>query len=68
MRQVHVPTYKLTMLLLSVQIEAFLNVQGIEADMDQWRSVGQPRNVYMNVTNAQVWNELLDHEGKDRRS
>ena len=64
MRQVHVPTYKLTMLLLSVQIEAFLNVQGIEADMDQWRSVGQPRNVYMNVTNAQVWNELLDHEGK----
>ena len=40
MRRVHVPTYKLTMLLLSAQIEAFLNVQGIEADVDQWHSVG----------------------------
>ena len=64
MRRVRVPTYKLTMLLLSAQIESFLNVQGIEADVDWWRSVGQPKNVYTNVTNARVWNELLDHEGK----
>ena len=64
MRRVRVPTYKLTMLLLSAQIEAFLNVQGIEVDVDRWRSAGQPNNVYTNVTNARVWNDLLDHEGR----
>ena len=63
-RRVRVPTYKLTMLLLSAQIEAFLNVQGIEMDVDRWRTVGQPNNIYTNVTNARVWNGLLDHEGK----
>lgn len=33
-RRVRVPTYRLTLLLLSVQIEAFLNVEGVEDDVD----------------------------------
>ena len=49
---VHVPTYKLTMLLLLAQIKAFLNVEGVEVDMDWWHSVGQPHNVYTDVTSG----------------
>jgi len=63
-RRVRVPTYKLTLLLLLVQIEAFLNVEGVEVDIDRWRTTGQPKGVYTDVTKARIWNQIIDHEGK----
>lgn len=63
-RQVRVPTYKLTLLLLSAQIEAFLNVEGVEVDIDRWRRTGPTKGIYTDVTKARVWNEIVDHEGK----
>ena len=63
-RRVRVPTYRLTLLLLSVQIEAFLNVEGVEVDIDRWRTTGRPEGIYTDVTKAHVWNQIADHEGK----
>ena len=63
-RWVRVPTYKLTLLLLLVQIEAFLNIEGVEVDIDQWCTTGQPKGVYTDVTKARIWNQIVDHEGK----
>ena len=63
-RRVRVPTYRLTLLLLSVQIEAFLNIEGAEVDVDQWRTTCPRKGVYTDVTKARVWNEIIDHEGK----
>ena len=47
-----------------MQIEAFLNIEGVEGDIDQWCTTGQHKGVYTDITKACVWKEIIDHEGE----